>query len=56
MIEYAEKLSQNFEFVRMDFHIDKNDDIYFSEFTFTPNAGTRVFTDEWEISLGKDWI
>jgi len=56
MIEYAEKLSKNFEFVRMDFYIDKNDDIYFSEFTFTPNAGTRVFTDEWEISLGKDWV
>jgi len=29
MIEYAEKLSKNFEFVRMDFYIDKNDDIYY---------------------------
>lgn len=56
MIQYAEKLSSNFEFVRIDFHIDVNDDIYFSEFTFTPNAGTQVFTDELEIILGKDWI
>lgn len=56
MIELASTLSKNFEFVRIDFHIDVNDDIYFSEFTFTPNAGNRVFTNELEMQLGKDWI
>jgi len=56
MIQLAEKLSSKFEFVRIDFYIDSNDDIYFSEFTFTPNAGSQVFTDDLEMSLAKDWI
>jgi len=56
MLEIASILSRPFEFVRLDFHIDKNDDIYFSEYTFTPNAGNQVFSKELEYSLGKDWI
>jgi len=56
IIKTAEKLSSNFEFVRIDFHIDKNDDIYFSEFTFTPNSGEKVFSDDLELELGKNWI
>lgn len=56
MLETARILSDPFEFVRIDFHIDVNDDIYFSEFTFTPNAGGQVFTDELEYSLGSSWI
>jgi hypothetical protein len=54
MIYYASLLSKSFEFVRMDFHLSKTD-IYFSEFTFTPNAGKQVFTKEVEYTLGKLW-
>lgn len=56
MLEIARLLSDPFEFVRIDFHIDVNDDIYFSEYTFTPNAGAPVFTEELEYSLGSSWI
>lgn len=56
MLEYASKLSQPFEFVRIDFYLGKNGEIYFSEYTFTPNNGEQVFTDEVERELGKLWI
>jgi hypothetical protein len=56
MLKYAELLSSPFEFVRIDFHVDKNDDIYFSEFTFTPRAGMAVFSHEIEKKLGILWI
>jgi hypothetical protein len=54
MLHYASVLSKPFEFVRMDFYLSDTD-IYFSEFTFTPNAGKQVFTKEVEYSLGKLW-
>ncbi len=38
MIEYAEKLSNEFEFVRVDLY-NINGKIYFGEMTFTPAAG-----------------
>jgi hypothetical protein len=56
MINCAELLSKPFEFVRIDFYIDKNDDLYFSEYTFTPNAGEMVFTKELEKILANSWI
>ena len=60
-IKFKEKtiskiLSKEFEFVRVDFYLDKNDNIYFSEFTFTPAAGEQVFPTELEIELSKKWI
>jgi len=54
MLHYASILSKPFEFVRMDFYLSDTD-IYFSEFTFTPNAGKQVFTKEIEYMLGKLW-
>jgi hypothetical protein len=54
MLHYASILSKPFEFVRMDFYLSEKD-IYFSEFTFTPNAGKQVFTKEVEYMLGKLW-
>ena len=54
MLHYASILSKPFEFVRMDFYLSQTD-IYFSEFTFTPNAGKQVFTKEIEYTLGKLW-
>jgi hypothetical protein len=56
MLSYAQKLAEPFEFVRIDFYLGKNGEIYFSEFTFTPNNGRPVFTDDIEIELGKLWI
>ena len=49
-------LSKGFEFVRIDFFIDINDDIYFSEFTFTPAGGNPIFSYNIEKEFGKLWI
>lgn len=56
LLQLCEKLSSNFEFVRLDFYIGINDVIYFSEFTFTPNAGKPVFDNKTEIEQGLLWI
>lgn len=56
MIKYAEKMGSLFEFVRMDFYIDINDDIYFSEFTFTPTNGGITMPLHLEKELSKYWI
>lgn len=56
MTENAKILSKRFEFVRIDYYIDINDDIYFSEFTFTPANGCKVFTNKIEFDNGKLWI
>lgn len=55
MLSHAALLSAPFEFVRIDFFIDVNDIIYFSEFTFTPNGGFPVFSPEEEQRLGQLW-
>jgi hypothetical protein len=55
MLKLAGDLSQPFEFVRMDFYLSCDQKIYLSEFTFTPNAGRRYFSDEIEMYLGKLW-
>jgi hypothetical protein len=55
MIEISSFLSKPFEFVRIDFHLDKNGNIYFSEFTFTPNGGAQVFPLNIEMELGSYW-
>jgi hypothetical protein len=55
MIKLAAKLSQPFEFVRIDFYyVDEN--IYFSEYTFTPARGKQVFPLDLEIQYGKLWL
>ncbi|HMA52619.1 MAG TPA: ATP-grasp fold amidoligase family protein [Magnetospirillaceae bacterium] len=43
-VNYAEKLSEPFDFVRVDLY-DGHDGIYFGEFTFTPGAGLTNFSD-----------
>lgn len=55
MIRNAEILSQRFEFVRIDYYIDKKHDIYFSEFTFSPNGGYQTFNMEIEKETSKYW-
>jgi hypothetical protein len=56
MLEMANTLAQPFEFVRIDFYIDVNEDIYFSEFTFTPASGNQVFSLELEHKMGMMWL
>jgi hypothetical protein len=54
MLTLAAKLSQPFEFVRIDFYyVDEK--IYFSEYTFTPAGGKQVFPLDLEIKYGALW-
>lgn len=51
MIEYAEKLSEDFKFVRVDLY-NINGNIYFGELTFTPRGGINTtikqeYLDKW---------
>jgi hypothetical protein len=55
MLKMSKILAQEFEFVRIDFFYDKNNKIYFSEFTFTPKAGKHVFPMHLEMEYGKLW-
>ena len=55
MLEYAKVLSAPFEFVRIDFYIGADEKIYFSEFTFTPSAGTQFYSMSYEKLFGKLW-
>ena len=56
MLKLASLLSNNFEFVRIDFYIGKNNIIYFSEFTFTPAGGNQVYDMDTELYQGSLWI
>jgi hypothetical protein len=55
MMRNAEILSNRFEFVRIDYYIDMKHDIYFSEFTFSPNGGYQTFNMEIEKETSKYW-
>ena len=55
ILDISTKLSNPFEFVRIDLYIGI-DGIYFSEFTFTPRNGKQEFTDEIELQFGKYWL
>jgi hypothetical protein len=44
MLQIASDLSKPFDFVRVDLY-DLPDGVYFSEFTFTPNASALPFSD-----------
>lgn len=45
MVEFAEKLSQNIPFVRVDFY-EVNGNLYFGELTFYPGSGMEEFRPE----------
>ena len=55
MLEIARRLSKQFEFVRIDLYIGKDNLIYFSEFTFTPSGGNMFYTMKREKEFGKLW-
>jgi hypothetical protein len=54
MLGLAAKLAKPFEFVRIDlYYVDEK--IYFSEYTFTPAGGMKIFPLELEMKYGKLW-
>lgn len=55
MIEFAEKLSKNIPFVRVDFY-EINGALFFGELTFFPGAGFEEFTPESFDYLLGSWI
>lgn len=55
MIELARILSEPFEFVRIDFYLSADSEIYFSEFTFSPAGGNPVYSMNIEKHLGSLW-
>jgi hypothetical protein len=48
-------LSYPFEFIRMDYFVDIYNQIWFNEYTLTPNCTQKIFTDEKEIEYGLLW-
>ena len=53
MKEYAEKLSADFKFVRVDFY-EIDGKVYLGELTFTPAAGIFNYTDKkMEVKIGE---
>lgn len=53
LLDIAKKLSQGFNYVRVDLYSVKNK-IYFGELTFHPYSGLMKFTpDEWDFKLGE---
>lgn len=55
MLEISEKLSKEFDFVRVDLY-EINNKVYFGELTFCPGNGLEEFTpEEWDYKLGKLW-
>jgi hypothetical protein len=55
MSALAKQLSKPFEFVRVDFHLAADGRIFFSEFTFTPAGGSRLYPHALENMLGAMW-
>lgn len=56
MIEMAQILAAPFEFVRIDFYYDEvSNDVWFSEYTFTPSNGAQILDIKDELRLGKLW-
>ena len=55
MVRWAELLSKNIPFARIDFY-EADGKVYFGEITFFPGNGTEEFTPEsWDRTLG-DWL
>lgn len=53
MVEIAKKLSEDFNFVRVDFYIINNK-VYLGELTFTPADGFQIFKNrDCDLKLGK---
>jgi hypothetical protein len=55
MLQLAEKLGKEFDFVRVDFYSVGNK-VYFGEMTHYPGSGMGIFTPRsYDLELGKNW-
>lgn len=54
MIRVAEKLSEDFDYCRVDLYNDRGN-IRFGEITFTPAMGLDQLPEEWDLYLGSLW-
>lgn len=55
MIKNAEKIGQDFDFIRIDFYFYK-ERVTFGELTIYPGAGFEKFPEiKWDIEFGKFW-
>ena len=54
MISLAEKLSEDFNYCRVDLYNDKGE-IKFGEITFTPAMGLDQLPEEFDLYLGSLW-
>ena len=53
MVKIAKELSKGLKFVRVDLY-SINNNVYFGELTFTPNAGLMIFDPpSWDEKIGK---
>lgn len=53
MVKIAKELSKGLKFVRVDLY-SINNNVYFGELTFTPNAGLMIFNPpSWDEKIGK---
>ena len=53
MVKFAEILSKDFRFVRVDFY-ESNNKLYFSEMTFTSSSGTeKIYPKSFDLELGS---
>ncbi|MDF2802080.1 MAG: glycosyltransferase [Anaerocolumna sp.] len=55
MVEFAERLSKDISFVRVDFY-EVNGQLYFGELTFYPGSGFEEFTPESYDKLLGSWV
>ena len=55
MIQYAEMLSKNIPFLRVDFY-EVNEQVYLGELTFYPGSGMEEFTPEIYDSILGSWL
>lgn len=55
MVEFAEKLSKSFPFVRVDFY-EVDGQLYFGELTFYPGSGFERFVPESYDEILGEWI
>lgn len=55
LIDLAEKIGAQFDFVRVDLYSPPQG-IFFGEATFYPNGGLQAFTPkEWDSEFGEPW-
>ena len=55
MVNSALIIGSKFDFVRVDFIVDINENIYLLEMTFTPSNALKQFPEDFDLHLGEMW-